>query len=63
MFDCPECGDSPLTRGKCQECDGTGIGDSLNSVIDVLAGTDEGKCEHCGGTGKCPTCGGSGQSW
>ena len=62
MFDCPECGD-PLNRGKCQACNGTGMGDFLNSAIDLLTGGEEGKCDHCDGSGVCPTCGGSGLTW
>lgn len=51
---CSDCADHlpgcDVGNGKCSNCSGTGV-EPLTPEID---------CSHCGGSGECPTCHGSG---
>lgn len=64
---CPDCNGEALLSfgskgdGKCNECEGTGIGSIIGSAMDFVTGWEEGKCSRCGGSGACPTCNGEGE--
>jgi len=54
----PERGD-----GVCSVCHGGGVGDVFDEMADGLNPFGKGhiKCYNCGGSRKCPTCGGTGE--
>ncbi len=65
---CPDCdGDSEdLTQdrgnGICSLCHGGGVGGMLDEVADGTNPFGRGQihCDNCAGSGRCPTCDGSG---
>ena len=72
MRKCPDCNSIKLTietpfsshfdgegDGKCDECNGTGLGGLLDQFSANLV-NEKSQCLKCSGTGQCQTCGGTG---
>lgn len=70
MSRCPDCDGVAITlgsdvgNGKCDSCHGTGesiLGALASAVVPIDADRTAAECDNCGGSGVCPTCGGSGE--
>lgn len=62
---CPDCNSVVINifedqgDGKCDECNGTGLGHSMDQFVSNLV-HEKSECTKCHGTGQCQTCGGTG---
>lgn len=65
MTQCPNCDSVKMFSldsegdGKCSACHGTGYGGFFELFFEPLTGQLQ-ECDECRGTGRCPTCAGSG---
>ena len=64
MVQCPDCDIVSTTwgssDGNCSTCHGTGRANILLQALASATG-EQADCDDCNGSGKCQTCGGSGE--